>query len=50
VEESIHLDTDIPSDDHANQPIEIEEEEEEATQEAPKSKSKGKQVAKKCSQ
>ena len=48
VEQSIHLDTNIPSDDHANRPIEIEEEEEqETTQEASQSRSKGKQVAKK---
>jgi len=51
VEESIHLDTDIPSNDHANRPIEIEEEEEEEpTQEASQSRSKVKQVAKKYSQ
>ena len=45
----IHMDTDISSADHDNQPIEIEEQEE-ATQEAPPTKSKGKQVANNYSQ
>jgi len=46
MEKSIHMDTDIPSEDHPNQPIEIKGEQE-ATQEASQNKSKGKQVANK---
>ena len=44
MKESVDKDIDIPSADHDNQPIEIEEEEE-ATQETPPTKRKGKQVA-----
>jgi len=43
IEESVNMETDIPSEDHDNVPIEIEEDE--TTQEAPpQTKSKGKQV------
>ena len=43
MEESVHMETDIPIEDHDNVPIEIEEDE--TTQEAPPpTKSKGKQV------
>ena len=41
MEESVDMDTDIPSEDHDNRPIEIKEEEE-ATQESPPTKSKWK--------
>jgi len=44
MEESVHMETDIPSEDHNNVPIEIEEvQEDETTQEAPsQTTSKGK--------
>jgi len=47
MEESVHMETDIPSEDHDNVPIEIEEvQEDDTTQEAPsQTTSKGKQVA-----
>ena len=44
VEESVHIDTDIPSEHQPNPPIEIEEDEE-ATREPSQRKRNGKQVA-----
>ena len=49
MEESVDMDTDIPSEDQVNRPIEIEEEEE-ATQEPSQCKRHGKQVARNYSQ
>ena len=49
MEESVDMDTNIPSEHQQNRPIEIEEEEE-ATQEPSQSKSKCKQVARNYSQ
>jgi len=43
LEESVDMDTDIPSEHQPNDPIEIEEKEEES-QKAMQSKNKGKQV------
>ena len=49
VEQSVDMDTDIPSEEQANRPIEIEEDEE-ATQQASQPKRHGKQVVRNYSQ
>ena len=49
MEESVDLDVNVPSEHQLDDPVEIEEEEE-ASQGATQNKSKGKQVARKCTQ